>query len=202
MWSCYRPTSKNTVFGRRISISVRAQGKYQWAIRNSATCGISYVPLFWLCGLQLTYVGHAKKTIVRLTKAPICPKQRKWMWSENKKNISVWPQENEDITKCHARKRKCASKHILKKPILRSDRDLAHTKEQYNTHTTTHSSCTTPQTSQDQSVLKRQENVHFLVYAVKQFLAKSIFLLTKTFWQGKEQIAQSPTFITFSSTMD
>ena len=110
-----------------------------------------------------------------------CPKQRKWMWSENKKNISVWPLENENITKCHARKRKCASKHILRKPILRSDRDLAHTKEQYITSTTTHSSCTTPQTSQDQSILKRQENVHSLVYAVKQFLAKSIFLLTKTF---------------------
>ena len=96
---------------------------------------------------------------------------------------SVWPQENENITKCHVRKRKCASKHILKKPILRSDRDLAHTKEQYITRTTTHSSCTIPQilTSQDQSILKRQENVHSLVYAVKQFLAKSIFLLTKTF---------------------
>ena len=116
----------------------------------------------------------------------------------------VRPQENENITKCHVRKRKCASKHILKKPILRSDRDLAHTKEQYITCTTTHSSCTIPQilTSQDQSILKRQENVHSLVYAVKQFLAKSIFLLTKTFWQGKEQIAQSPTFITSLSTMD
>ena len=120
----------------------------------------------------------------RLTKAPICPKQRrKWMWSENKNNISVWPQENENITKCHARQRKCTSKHILKKPILRLDRDLANTKEQYITRTTTHSSCTTPQilTSQDQSILKRQENVHSLVHAVKQFLAKSIFLLTKTF---------------------
>ena len=93
------------------------------------------------------------------------------MWSENKKNISVWPQENKNITKCHVRKRKCGSKHILKKPILRSDRDLAHTKEQYITRTTTHSSCTIPQilTSQDQSILKCQENVDSLVYAVKQF---------------------------------
>ena len=64
MWSCYRPASQNSVFGRRIWISVRARGKYQWAIRNSATCRISCVLLFWLCGLPLTYVGHAKKTIV------------------------------------------------------------------------------------------------------------------------------------------
>ena len=92
-------------------------------------------------------------------------------------------QENENITNLHVRKQKRALKHILKNLTLRSDRDLAHTKEQYITRTTTHNSCTILPilTSQGLSILTRQENVDYLVYAMRQFHAKSIFLLMKMF---------------------